>query len=75
LIKGGIQINLNISASGDDDNSDDIILQHPIAHYLLVTITDAASLAVSKIKRLVLGFPQQQPGFKPGLSHVGFVVD
>jgi hypothetical protein len=27
------------------------------------------------LKRLVAGFPPQRPGFKPGSSHVGFVVD
>jgi hypothetical protein len=27
------------------------------------------------LKRLVAGFPPRRPGFKPGFSHVGFVVD
>jgi hypothetical protein len=28
-----------------------------------------------RIKRLVAGFPARRPGFKPGSSHAGFVVD
>jgi hypothetical protein len=27
------------------------------------------------LKRLVVGFPLRRPGFEPGSSHVGFVVD
>jgi hypothetical protein len=29
---------------------------------------------IYKFKRLVAGFPPRRPGFKPGSSHVGFVV-
>jgi hypothetical protein len=31
--------------------------------------------AAPYLKRLVAGFPPRRPGFKPGSSHVGFVVD
>jgi hypothetical protein len=31
--------------------------------------------AAPQLKRLVAGFPPRRPGFKPGSSHVGFVVD
>jgi hypothetical protein len=31
--------------------------------------------AAPHFKRLVAGFPPRRPGFKPGSSHVGFVVD
>jgi hypothetical protein len=32
-------------------------------------------MAAPQLKQLVAGFPLWQPGFKPGSSHVGFVVD
>jgi hypothetical protein len=31
--------------------------------------------AAPYLKRLVAGFPPRRPGFKPGSTHVGFVVD
>jgi hypothetical protein len=31
--------------------------------------------AAPYLKRLVAGFPPRRPGFKPGSSHVEFVVD
>jgi hypothetical protein len=31
--------------------------------------------AVPKLKQLVAGFQPRRPGFKPGSSHVVFVVD
>jgi hypothetical protein len=33
------------------------------------------SLAAPYLKQLVVGFPLRRPGFKPGSSHVEFVVD
>jgi hypothetical protein len=32
------------------------------------------NLAAPYLKPLVAGFPPRRPGFKPGFSHVGFVV-
>jgi hypothetical protein len=32
-------------------------------------------VAVPELRRLVPGFPPQQPGFSPSSRHVGFVVD
>jgi hypothetical protein len=32
-------------------------------------------LAVPWLRRLVAGLPQRRPGFDPGSTHVGFVVD
>jgi hypothetical protein len=37
--------------------------------------TKILNLAAPELKRLVAGFPPRLPGFKPGSSHVGFVVD
>jgi hypothetical protein len=34
-----------------------------------------SSKAVPELMRLVVGFPQWQPGFDPWTGHVGFVVN
>jgi hypothetical protein len=38
-------------------------------------VIDQRAWTVPVLKRLVSGFPPRRPGFEPGSSHVGFVVD
>jgi hypothetical protein len=46
--------------------------KHPYVQHRRVS---QARKAAPYLKRLVAGFPLRRPGFKPGSSHVGFVVD
>jgi hypothetical protein len=48
---------------------------HSLICFSILSYMVRSSEGVSKLKRLVAGFPPRRPGFEPGSGQVGFVVD